>query len=199
MRETAGGFLSRIRPQPPPPTSPNRTCLPPQNPRRPKLEGSTFAEAGAVRSSASTDRQRPRRTRDRLGPLASLEGRRWLQGHLPKATQHAAAEPDLPAVGGGGDCLGPSHASAGASPRGRGGAGPPGAAAQERALGKGGGGAPGAEPGRGRGGADFLARRQHSPAETWKPALTMKRPREPSGSDGESDGPIDVGREGELR
>lgn len=27
----------------------------------------------------------------------------------------------------------------------------------------------------------------------------MKRPREPSGSEGESDGPIDVGREGELR
>lgn len=26
----------------------------------------------------------------------------------------------------------------------------------------------------------------------------MKRPREPSGSDSESDGPIDVGREGEL-
>ncbi|ELK19488.1 Hairy/enhancer-of-split related with YRPW motif-like protein [Pteropus alecto] len=26
----------------------------------------------------------------------------------------------------------------------------------------------------------------------------MKRPREPSGSEGESDGPIDVGREGEL-
>lgn len=65
---------------------------------------------GAARSGASTDRRRPGRIRDRLGPLASLEGRRWLQGHLPKATQHAAAEPDLPAVDGGGDRPGPSHA-----------------------------------------------------------------------------------------
>uniref|UniRef100_A0A8C0XHM7 Hairy/enhancer-of-split related with YRPW motif-like protein n=1 Tax=Castor canadensis TaxID=51338 RepID=A0A8C0XHM7_CASCN len=35
-------------------------------------------------------------------------------------------------------------------------------------------------------------------AETLAACAIMKRPREPSGSEGESDGPIDVGREGDL-
>lgn len=54
----------------------------------------------------------------------------------------------------------------------------------------------GAGPGRG---PIYRLGPRELPAATWHPALGMKRPREPSGSDSESDGPIDVGREGELR
>lgn len=87
------------------------------------------------------------------------------QGHPARGGQGGGAEPDLPAVGGGGDRPGPSHGSACASPRGRGGAGAPGAAALERALGKGGGA--GAGPGRGGAGAgpDFSAGSRHRRAE----------------------------------
>lgn len=61
----------------------------PTNPKRQKPAGSTLAQAGASQSGASTDWQRPGRTRDRRRPLASPGD---LQGHLPKATQRAAAE-----------------------------------------------------------------------------------------------------------
>lgn len=137
----------------------------------------------------------PGRARARRGPPGLPGG---LQGHLPKATQLAAAEAaersrtSQPSVG---------AATARGLPTARparhgGGEGAPGAAAQERALGKGGGGAPGAGPGRGP--TSRLAARavRRRPVQ---PAFMMKRPREPSGSDSESDGPIDVGREGELR
>lgn len=126
----------------------------PHNPRRQEPAGSTFAEAGASLSGASTDWQRPGRTSDRRRPLVSPGGppRAPAQGHPARGGRGGGAQPDLPAVGGSGDRPRPSHGSACASPRGRGGAGPPGAAAQERALGKGGGSAPEAGPGRGRGG-----------------------------------------------
>ncbi|XDA69787.1 hypothetical protein R6Z07F_000160 [Ovis aries] len=129
-------------------------------------------------------------------PSVTSCGGSW-GGHLPKATQLAAAEAA--------ERSRTSQPSAGAAtarglPTARparhgGGEGAPGAAAQERALGKGGGGAPGAGPGRGP--TSRLAARA-SRRRPVQPAFMMKRPREPSGSDSESDGPIDVGREGEL-
>lgn len=135
------------------------------------------------------------------GQIQSLSGlSSWgLPGHLPKATQRASpgsaggAEPDLPAADGGGDRPGPSHGSVA---RHRGGEGAPGRSGLrcrkgpwERAV-----SAPGAGPGRGP-----TTNSSDRRAETPLPALAMKRPRAPSGSDGESDGAIDVGRESDLR
>lgn len=66
---------------------------------------------------------------------------------------------------------------------------------QERALGKGG---VGSWAGAGlRRGPETNSRDRR--AGTPQPAFAMKRPRAPSGSDGESDGPIDVGQENDLR
>ncbi|KAJ8779434.1 hypothetical protein J1605_012318, partial [Eschrichtius robustus] len=162
------------------------------NPRRQEPARGPLKRRGHSGAAPPQADSAPGRTRDRRGPLGFPGG---LQRHLPKATQRAAAkgaEPDLPAVGGAATAQGlPTARPA----RHGGGEGAPGAATQERALGKGGGCAPGAGPGRGP--TSRLAARAAGRRAT-QPALTMKRPREPSGSDSESDGPIDVGHEGEL-
>lgn len=169
--------------------------------------GSTLVETGASR------RGRPQRP---AAPLVNQGQTRTpgfpgggpprapAQGHPARRGQGGGAEPDLPAVGGGGDRPGPSHGSASASPRGRGGAGAPGLRRRrgpwERAAGPGPGrGRAGAGRGGAGGGARLPGGERALSLGNPEPLLAMKRPREPSGSDSESDGPIDVGREGELR
>lgn len=113
-------------------------------------------------SGASRSQQRPRANQGQTGTPWTPRGppRAPAQGHPASCGRGGGEEPDLPAVGGGGDRPGPSHGSASASRRGRGGA---------RGCGAGKG------PGKGRrrrprGGAgagpDFPARRPRLPAET---------------------------------
>ncbi|XP_045022119.1 hairy/enhancer-of-split related with YRPW motif-like protein isoform X2 [Bubalus bubalis] len=113
-------------------------------------------------SGASRSQQRPGASQGQTGTPWTPRGppRAPAQGHPARGGRGGGAEPDLPAVGGGGNRRGPSHGSASASRRGRGGA---------RGCGAGKG------PGKGRrrrprGGAgagpDFPARRPRRPAET---------------------------------
>ncbi|KAK2106511.1 hypothetical protein P7K49_016025 [Saguinus oedipus] len=121
------------------------------------------------------------------------------QGHPARGSRDSGAEPDLPAVGEGGDRPGPSHGSVARHRGGEGAPGRPGLRRRKRPWET----ASAAPPRRGRGGAgagpDFLTGSPSRGAETRQPTFAMKRPKEPSGSDCECDRPVDVGQEGELR
>lgn len=146
-----------------PSNSPNRTCLlRPEPQEEAGASECTSAELGHRGEAPPQAGGAPVRTRDRRGPpgFSGESPRAPAQGHPARCGQGSGAEPDLPAVGGGGDRPGPSHGSASASRRGRGGA---------RGCGAGKG------PGKGRrrrprGGAgagpDFPAWRPRRPAET---------------------------------
>lgn len=161
--------------------------------------GSRLGRRGTALQAGGTPRGQPGPRGDPRLPPSTGPPRAPAQGHPARDGRGGGAEPDLPAVGGGGDRPGPSHGSAarhggGAGRRGARGCGVgqgPGKGRRRR------GWRPGAGPGRGATGG--LGAAAAAGLESWLPALAMKRPLEPSGSDGESDGPIDVGREGELR
>lgn len=125
-----------------PPTSPNPMCPPPSETQEAGTGGLDSCRNWGIAERRPQRPVAPRANQGQTGTPGFPGGgppRAPAQGHPARGGQGGGAEPDLPAVGGGGDRPGPSHGSACASPRGRGGAGAPGAAAQERALGKGGG------------------------------------------------------------
>lgn len=70
MGKAAGGLLSRIRPWPRPPTSPNPMCLPPPEPQEARAGRLDPCRNWGIAGPGRRP-HRPGRTGDRRGPLAS--------------------------------------------------------------------------------------------------------------------------------
>jgi hypothetical protein len=161
------GFLSRIRSQPSPTTSPNQICLSaPELPRARKVR-SWPRRCWGIEERRLHMPASPRARQGQIGTPGVPAGppRAPAQGHPARGGRSGGAEPDLPAADGGGTARGLPTArwrvTAGA--RGRQGAGGCGAG---RALGKGGVGA----RGRGLGGVRCANSDRGAGLRPWQPA-----------------------------